>query len=533
MEVIFEEEGKYNIVLMAPTGWGAAFYSGYIPKSKKLNWGIPINSESGVWRLIAVAMDSETGETKHTSNELHLDPETLKDTKSQSVSLTNKKKMKEIVLEERISWEISEPRFDFVSLNPIVWIKGVGPKNGELIINSSSRFVETDENNVFLEPIKLSPGPQSLTLQGRTEAIDFSHEINVFYLDTSIPKGTKLKTKYIKKLEIVGVYDPDSENKGIKADINSEDNINWVFPMDESTTLNKFINITGTYGKNINKIELNDGSEISVELDKDKREFFSKVPVKIGTTEYVIKLKNQVDEIIDIVSRNLNVQINEERFPSLHVIKPKNNFVITNKDDSLILEGYTTPGSRILVNRQKFESDNNGYFNLKLSLEKLIKKDNKISLKIKSNFQIDNKHKKSKYDIARDPNMKLALYWEFSTELKGLLEEMEITTLDQLRLADIRPLINKGHHIEDLLRLVSFANLLLISKDNLSVFSTIGAFLLSKLNIQSLESIVQENPQYLLEKVNSDEEIKIELPDIIRWQRSLDDYLFDVQNTWI
>jgi hypothetical protein len=531
MEVLFEEEGKYNIVLMSPSGWGAGFFSGYIPKSKKIGWGIPINVEIGEWRFIAVSMDPETSETTHETVNLYLDPKSTERKPKEIDVALEKLKTIDRPPTEKVDWQILDPNFDLVTLFPVLWLKGIGPKNGELIINSDSRYIETDKNGVFWEPIKLKPGPQTIVLQGRTDSVDFSQELNIYYLNTSFSKAMTIKKKFSHTFEIFGSYEPEALEKGL--DKEETGILNWVFPPDETATLSKNIEVKGSFDDKIENIEANDGNEIDLTIDKSTNSFKSIIPIKIGTTELVLKIKDENDDIIDIFSRNVNVQIDENRIPSLHLIRPRNNFVITDNSKSLVFEGYTTPGATVSIGKQKFQPDEFGYFEFDFLPEKIVKKDNTISLKIKSGFPLNREHISGKYDIARDPNQEIDLFWEFSDNLKNSMQDMNIETLDQLRIADLRVLIHKGHSFEDLLRLISFSNLLLISKNNLSVFSTVEAYLFSKLKIQSLEAMVQEDPNKILKLVNEDEEISIELADVIRWQRSLDDYLFDVQNDWI
>jgi hypothetical protein len=531
MEVLFEEEGKYNIVLMAPSGWGAGFFSGYVPESKKISWGIPVNVEIGEWRFIAVAMDPETDETTHETVNLYLDPKSTKRKPKEIETALEKLKTIDRPATEKIDWQILDPNFDLVTLFPVLWLKGIGPKNGELIINSDSRYIETDENNVFWEPIKLKHGSQTIVLQGRTDSVDFSQELSIYYLNTSFSKETTIKKKFTHTFEIFGSYDPDGLEKGL--DKEEAGVLNWVFPPDETVTLSQNIEIKGSFNEKIENIEVNDGNEIDLSIDMSTNSFKTIIPIKIGTTEFVLKIKDENNDIVDIFSRNVNVQVDEQRIPSLHLIRPQNSFVISDNSKSLIFEGYTTPGAIVSIGKQKFQPDEFGYFEFNFFPGKIIKKDNTIALKIKSSFLLNKEHISGKYDIARDPNQEIDLFWEFSDDLKNSMQDMNIETLDQLRIADLRALIHKGHSFEDLLRLISFSNLLLISKNNLSVFTTVEAYLFSKLKIQSLEAMIQEDPNKILNLANENEEILIELADVIRWQRSLDDYLFDVQNAWI
>ena len=128
--------------------------------------------------------------------------------------------------------------------------------------------------------------------------------------------------------------------------------------------------------------------------------------------------------------------------------------------------------------------------------------------------------------------MEISNFKELQPDICKQFQNAGWNTLDQIRKADVRILAKKESELLEYFNIVHFAGLLLIAKDNLALFSPYEALALAKVLYESLETLILEKPENLIKKFYELKFENIFIEDIIRWQRSLDDYLFDVQNVW-
>ena len=87
-------------------------------------------------------------------------------------------------------------------------------------------------------------------------------------------------------------------------------------------------------------------------------------------------------------------------------------------------------------------------------------------------------------------------------------------------------------------QLQKYLGFLLLSKNNLALFSDDEAYLLSLTEIRSVEELVSIDPVELITNLNELAEnnnftIKFVVGDANRWQRSLDDLLFEFQEEYL
>ena len=184
LEIKFEEEGRFNIVLMAPGGWGAAYYSGRAFISRLSRWGIPVHQQVGKWQIIAVNLDQRTMIASHETLEFFVDMET-------KVLPTYREARApplhpEIEALQIIPWKILFPLNDCVVISPLLWITGEGQNRAELYINGERREIRTYDSKNFFEPLKLVPGAQTIIIESRNPGNRFNHSINIYYLDTAV-----------------------------------------------------------------------------------------------------------------------------------------------------------------------------------------------------------------------------------------------------------------------------------------------------------------------------------------------------------
>ena len=372
LDIEFEEKGKFNVVIMMPNGFGAAYYSGRTQIGKTVRYGTPIRSLNGLWKAIIVVLEPGDVEPIYETLEAYLD------SKIPHISIdTDLKIIQENYPESEVSsqvkttfesptgeilWKIIYPTLDIITLYPILWVKGIGPNNGEIYINNDKRIIKiSNENSFFWEPILLQKGSQHLYLESRIESNEFRHEVNIYYLETANRVLDIFNETLRRSIVITGTYQQHGNQTKLDSDYKFGKKLKWVYPQNETTILTKIVRIYGEVDKLVDILTLNDSQEIPLTITPTAKKFDLNLPVKIGTTELVLRTIIN-DEVAEVASRNINVQFSPTTLPSLQIIRPQQNFVITDSNFPIIIEGFTTPSSEVLVNDQKINSDNEGHF---------------------------------------------------------------------------------------------------------------------------------------------------------------------------
>ena len=528
---------------MMPNGYGAAYYSGWTKIGRKIRYGTPIKNLNGVWKVVAVILENQDAEAKYEYLEadLNLEIQNIDINTGFAVTQENYIEKKTTDLDKPttvlpagdILWKILYPTLDIITLYPEVWISGIGPNNGKIYINDDERVIKTfDTFSHFWEPFQLQKGSQVLAIESRMEGNAFRHEINVYYLETTNEIIEILKEPLKQSIILKGTYQRDGLQTKLDCDYKFGKTLKWIYPQNETTTLAKTIRIYGEVNEQVDNLTLNDRQEIPLIKNNTGKIFDLTFPVKIGTTELVLRTMIN-GEIAEVQSRNVNVQLSPNTLSNLKIVRPQPNFLISDKSLPIIVEGFTTPGSVVTVNNQTTISDNEGHFLIKILLDQKIIAGSAIKLVLNSIWDPSSVKFSDFYEFARPLTMNIDCFDEIQSTIREQLQKNGWNTLDQVRNADIRILAKNEEEIGKYLHITHYASLLLVSKENLAIFTSYEALALAKLSYASLEALILEKPENLLKKFYELKMEKISIEDIQRWQQSLDDFLFDIQNVWL
>ena len=583
----FENLGQFNIVIMRPDGVGSAFYGGWAkPEKNTLNrsWTLPIHEKelNGSWQVVIV-LRTKDGSVDHMALEGEL---------TQEIKPISLKKV------EKVPFQIKFPVKDITLPYPTLWIAGKGSEPFELTIKEKLYNISPDASNNFLIPIELDFGSYSLLdIEGGAGTSGFRSSYSIFSikgsfdskiqqkgpfklsknltvkrneksvpLEISIPvlgnqtkdneiiiegkttskallsiNGTEVQTKKGKFSEQIKLRSGDNEiaftvtladkvheERIIITKITDKPLFVWEYPVEDLISNKKFQMIKG-WAQLDSEIVV-DGQTVSV------------TPIEgypnIGKFEYNYPIRIGINEI-EVVVHNKSETIRESRFIEcdygrlfFDMIK-KQAKVIQTFDNEFSINGQVTAGSLVKINGKEITPGLFGEIDTKIDIESI--GENSITIEVEKDTFYPNE-----YPPIRNSDQLLS-------ETK-YLNDRQIYYLDSKHISTIKEFFTYKHFISDIesgfievdlvYQLQKYLGFLLLSKNNLALFSDDEAYLLSKTDIRSIEELVSIDPVDLITMLNELAEsnnvnVKFVIGDANRWQRTLDDLLFEFQEEYL
>ena len=582
----FENLGQFNIVIMRPDGVGSAFYGGWAkPEKNKLNrsWTLPIHDKelSGTWQVIIV-LRTKDGSVDHLSLE---------------GELTDEIKPISQKLAEKVPFQMKFPVKDITVPYPTLWIAGKCSEPFELTVKDELYNITPDASNNFLLPFKLEFGSYSLIdINGGSGTPGFSSSYSIFSikgsfdakvpdpteesfskslkiyreervvpLELSIPaldnktsddsivingktaskavlsiNGKEIVTKKGKFSEEIKLRDGDNELAftSVLGDQTQDERIIitriidkpifvWEYPVEDLISTKKFQLIKGW--ASIDSEIVIDGNKVPltpIDGYSNTGRFEYNYPIRIGINEIEIVVQNKTGTVRE--SRFLECVVGKLSFNTLKKL-PK---TIKTFDTEYSIKGQVTAGSNISINNKSITPGLYGEIDTIIPLETMGAND--ITIELEKNEVFSNEYppiRSGEYSI---------------TEIKYINDRQAyyLNSKDILTIKDFftyQEFFNdeKGYiEIDQVYQLQKYLGFLLLSKNNLALFSYDEAYLLSLTEIRSVEELVSMDPSELITVLNTlaeDNNIvtKFVIGDANRWQRTLDDLLFEFQEEYL
>ena len=583
----FENLGQFNIICMRPDGLGASYFSGWAkPEKNTLNrsWTLPIHEKelAGSWQVIVV-LRTKDGSVDHLSleGELTDDIKPISQKTVETVPFQIKFPTKDITVPYPTLWiagKGSDP-FDLT----------IKDKGYHIIPDESNNFlipIELDFGSYSLIDIEGgsgTPGFRSsysiFSIKGSFDSlitnpfpisleksITVSRAEKIIPLEISLPlldnrttdnhvvlegktsskalisiNGHEIQTKKGKFTEDVKLKNGENEI-AITATLNEltyEERVMvtkitdrpffvWEFPVEDLISAKKFQLITG-----FADLE----SEIIIDGQTVPLTPFDKSP-GIGKFEYSYPIRIGINEI-EIVVQNKSGTIRESRFLecdfgklSFKTVKRlAKNTQIFEKD--FPIRAQVTPGSSVIINDKQITPSIHGEIDTQIGIETL----GVNSIKI----QIEKKEVLSdEYPPIRNGSQLLSDTKFLNDRQKYYLQSRNILSVkDFFSYKNFPNDFQEGLIESDLIyQLQKYLGFLLLSKNNLALFGDEEAYLLSLTEIRSIEELVGFDPVELITIMNNLAEknnfnSRFVIGDANRWQRTLDDLLFEFQEEYL
>ena len=583
----FENLGQFNIVIMRPDGVGSGFYGGWAkPEKNTLNrsWTLPIHEKelAGSWQVIVV-LRTKDGSVDHLSLEGELTDD-IKPISQKTVEtvpfqikfptkditvpyptlwiagkgsdpfdLTIKDKGYHIIPDESNNFLIPiELDFGSYSLIDIEGGSGTPGFRSSYSIFSIKGSFDSQITNPF--PISLE---KSITVSRaeKTIALEISlHLLENRTTDNHVViegktsgkalisiNGHEIQTKKGKFTEDVKLKNGENEI-AITATLNEltyEERVMvtkitdkpffvWEFPVEDLISAKKFQLIKG-----FADLE----SEIIIDGQTVPLTPFDKYP-GIGKFEYSYPIRIGINEI-EIVVQNKSGTIRESRFVECDFGKLSFRTVKRSAKITQIFEktfpirAQVTPGSSVIINDKQIIPSIHGEIDTQIGIETL----GVNSIKI----QIEKKEVLSdEYPPIRNGSQLLSDTKFLNDRQKYYLQSRNILSVKNFFSYKNFPNdFQEGLIESDLIyQLQKYLGFLLLSKNNLALFGNEEAFLLSLTEIRSIEELVGFDPVELITIMNNLAEknnfnSRFVIGDANRWQRTLDDLLFEFQEEYL
>ena len=584
----FENLGQFNIVVMRPDGVGSAFYGGWAkPEKNTLNrtWTLPIykGELQGQWQVIIVLRTKE-GMVDHVSleGELTDDIIPISEKIAEVVPFQMKFPVKDITVPYPTLWisgKGSEPfeltvkdklyniqpdasndfllpielEFGSYSLIDIEGGKGTpGFRSSYSIFSIKGSF---DVQIAPPEPVKME---KKLQIVRKPKLIPL--ELNIPAMDNKTSKdsiiiegktaskaillinGQEITTKKGKFVEEITLKEGDNEiafnttlgennldERIILTKISDKPLYSWDFPVDDLVSSKKFQMLRGW-------------AQLDCEIVVDGKTI-PLTPIEgmdnIGTFEYNYPIRIGINEI-EIVVQNSSGTVRESKFVecdtnrlSFGPVKklPK---VVQTLSDKYKIQAQVTSGSIVTINGKTVTPGVYGEINTSIDLENIGSNDLKIE--IEKNQLYDDEYQPVRTNKELIANIKYV-----NDRQSYYLKSKKITTIETFfTYKNFIQDIEKGQiEIDQIYQLQKYLGFLLLSKNNLALFGDDEAYLLSLTEVRSIEELVSLDPIDLatnlneLAEINNIPNIKFVVGDANRWQRTLDDMLFELQEEYL
>lgn len=583
----FENLGQFNIVFMRPDGVGSAFYGGWAkPEKNTLNrkWTLPIQEKElpGVWQVIVV-LRTKDGMVDHLSLEGELTDQIKPISQKiiEKVPFQIKFPTKDITVPYPTLWiagKGSEPfdlnikdqdyhivpdnsnnflipiplEFGSYSLIDIVGGSGTpGFRSSYSIFSIKGSFDSQipDPFPLNLEKsINLSRSEKKVPLEfsiplldNRTTEDHFTLEgktankailaINGYEIQTKkgrFSEEIKLRTGENEIAITTTLSDLTYEERVIVTRISEKPFFVWDYPVEDLISTKKFQLIQGF--ATLDSEILIDGQAVSLtplENFPHLGKFEYNYPIRIGINEIEVVVQNKLGTVRE--SRFLECILDKLSFNTLKK-QPK---VIQIFDNEFLIQGQVTPGSFITINDKQITPGQYGEIETRIDINELGK--NSVTIQIKKDGILNDE-----YPPIRNGNQLLSETKYLNDRQMYYLKNRKILSLrDFFTYKNFIDDIKKGLiEIDQVYQAQKYLGFLLLSKGNCALFSDDEAYLLSLTEIRSIEELVGFDPIELINILNdlaerSNLNVKFVTGDANRWQRTLDDLLFEFQEEYL
>lgn len=258
----------------------------------------------------------------------------------------------------------------------------------------------------------------------------------------------------------------------------------------------------------------------------------------IGTFEYDYPIRIGVNEI-EIVVQNKNGTVRESRF--LECDYGKLSFYSVQKlpktiktfEDTYRIKAQVTAGSKVTINDESIIPGLYGEIDTTIQLDTIGL--NTINIEITKEEIYDNEYS----PIRSGENLLSEVKYVTDRQSYYLQSKNILTLKDFFNYKGFYEDIKQGEiEIDAVYQLQKYLGFLLLSKNTMALFSYDEAFLLSLTEIRSIEELVSMDPTDLITILNRLAEnnninLKFVNGDANRWQRTLDDLLFEFQEEYL
>ena len=583
----FENLGQFNIVVMRPDGVGSAFYGGWAkPEKNTLNrsWTLPIyeGELQGQWQVIGV-LRTKDGFVEHFSLEGDLTegikPISQKKVEkvpfkmnfpvkditvpyptlwvsgkaSEAFELTVKEKSYQITPDASNNFLLPiELEFGSYTLIDIEGGEGTpGFRSSYSIFSIKGSF---DTQVAVPEPVKMEKKfqvvrkPKLVPLELHIPAIDNKTSKESILIEgktagkaTLLINGQEIATKKGKFTEELTLRDGDNElaftatlgdntldERVIVTKTSDKPLYFWEYPVDDLVSAKKTQLIKGWAQLDCEIVI--DGKIVPLApidgLDNIGR-FELNYPIRIGINEIEIVVQNQTGTVRE--SKFLECDTNRLTFGNVKKF-PK---IIQTFDNKFRIQAQVTSGSSVVINTKEVTPGVYGEIDTTIELDNIGSNDVKIEI-AKNEFFAD------EYPPVRSSKQLLADIHYINDRQAYYLQSKNIESIESFfTYKEFISDIDKAQiEIDQVYQLQKYLGFLLISKNNLALFGEEEAYLLSQTEIRSIEELVSMDPVELVEKLNKLAEnnninMQFAIGDANRWQRTLDDLLFEFQEEYL
>lgn len=585
----FENLGQFNIVVMRPDGVGSSFYGGWAkPEKNTLNrtWTLPIHEKepNGIWQVVIV-LRTKDGSVDHLSleGELTDDIKPISQKSIEKVPFQMKFPVKDITVPYPTLWidgkcsELFELtikdqlykiqpdasnnflvpvdlEFGSYSLIDIVGGAGIPPfRSSYSIFSIKGSF---DAAKLEIKPIEFS---KILSIQREERVVPLDLTIPVLDNKTSsdiinitgkteskavlLINGKEIATKRGKFSEDISLREGDNEiafnlTLGTKTHderilitkISDKPLFVWQYPVEDLISTKKFQLIKGWASLDAEIII--DGNKvpiIPIEGQETVGKFEYNYPIRIGINE------------IEIVVQNAKGTVRESRFIECDYGRLSFNQATSKRlpktiktfDSDYPLRAQITDGSTIKINGVEVKPGSNGEINTDIPLQNI--GTNELLIEIEKNGIRDDE-----YPLIRNSSRLISVIKHLNDRQSYYLSSKKILSIkDFFTYHEFFEDIENGEIEKDqIYQLQKYLGFLLLSKNSLALFSYDEAYLLSLTEIRSIEELVSMDPIELVANLNSLAEnnnivATYVIGDANRWQRTLDDLLFEFQEEYL
>ena len=583
----FENLGQFNIVVMRPDGVGSAFYGGWAkPEKNTLNrsWTLPIyeGELKGEWQIIGV-LRTKDGSVDHFSlqGELTENIKPISQKKIEKVPFQMKFPVKDITVPYPTLWisgKSSEPfeltvkdqlynitpdptnnfllpielEFGSYSLIDIEGGKGTPQfRSSYSIFSIKGSF---DSNVAPPEPVTIEKKmeiirkPKLVPLELIIPALDNKTSRDSITIEGKTSSkallsinGQEIITKKGKFSEELKLRDGDNEiaftvtagentldERIIISKISEKPLYSWDYPVEDLVSAKKFQLLKGWAELDCEIVI--DGKIVPltpIEGFNNIGQFELNYPIRIGINEIEIVIQNKNATIRE--SKFVECDTNRLTFGTVKRLPKK----VQTFDDIYRIKAQVTPGSSVKINTKEFTPGIFGEIDTTIDLENIGTNDVKIEID-KNGFFLD------EYQPVRSSKLLITDIKYINDRQAFYLKSKKITSIESFfTYKDFIPDIKKGQiEIDQIYQLQKYLGYLLISKNNLALFGEEEAYLISQTEIRSIEELVSQDPVELVASLNELAEnnninTKFVIGDANRWQRTLDDLLFEFQEEYL
>lgn len=317
----------------------------------------------------------------------------------------------------------------------------------------------------------------------------------------------------------------------------------WTLPSEDHVTKRKYLICRGwAHPESI--VEIN-GTEIDLNPTDDPfiSTFETVLPVKLGVNEIELKVTDKDDN----VSRETRWIESDYSKASIKVLTGLDELFTMDR----VVNGQVTPGYKVKYQDIDFPVDLDGLFEIPVDVLFKMKEDESFvqpSSSPESSIPVDkiieaqitaeiDPEFTDNYDTQRTSDMRLNEIRYLDDFLRGYCQNENIETINDL-FNKTDDFLNSDLPEDVKLHTQQLLGFLLIGTKGLALFTQEEAYLLSlSMSINSIEDIVTTVPEEIVSELKEVAEMNglepITVFDIIRFQKTLDDLLFEFQESYL